>query len=252
MSLHVDRLNPASETTKRKTKKSIRRVKKKKSLPTGITSTGRKRKVKKETNEEKDRRMQAVELRIAGVTYKEIAATLGYHDASGAKKAIDRTLDRIEMDAAKETVIMDLSRLDEFQMRCMHALRQNGDLNQIDRVMRVMEFRYRLLNINDETVRELQNSRGIAGPTTSNTNNVMVVNAAPETQKEFLEKIMGAVGVDTSSDEAQEYINEKTRTSPRPLPLLAGSANETKNAAAGAKKLEEEAVDVEFWEDEGE
>lgn len=241
------------EQSVRRAKKMVK-IKRKEEVPRGITRTGRPRKKtgKQLTLAEKvavwEKQNEALDLRIAGVKYSDIARTIGYADASGAKRAVDSAIARLEMDASKETVRIDLARLEEFIMRCTYALRQNGDLSQVDRIMRVMEFRYRLLGINDETVRALQGEHGITQ--TTNNNSVMVINASPETEDEFIRKMMGAVGVNPDSPEAQVYL-QQTAEKDRKLPMLKGSANETKKQAAGMKQLDgEDIVEAELVEDE--
>lgn len=167
------------------------------------------------------RHLDALNLRMSGATYQNIADALGYSNPSAAKAAVDSAIWRAEKDAAKEVVALDLARLDEYQMRSTHALRTNGDLHQIDRLMRIMEMRYRLLGITDETVRSLQQDHGI---TINNKNMVMNIHAAPETEEEFLRKMMRATGVDPDSEEAQRVLSE--HTTPLALPMLEGSANE--------------------------
>ena len=199
--------------------------------------------------ERRAKQLKALELRQSGATYQMIADALGLYDASQAKKYVDRALDRLEIEAAKDVVRMDLSRLDEFQMRCTHALRQNGDLGQIDRIMRIMEMRYRLLGVSDETVRQLQADHGI-GSTTNIKNVVMNVTAAPETQEEFVAKMMRAVGVDPESAEAKRYLSERSRTgSDEKLPLPPGSANDAQIVQGQAVELsEDEIIDAEIIE----
>lgn len=220
----------------KRAKKSVRiTVKEKK--PLGIKANGRPKKPKLSLAERKaiaERQQDALDLRISGLTYREIAEALNYANPSSARKAVDRAITRIETDAAKETVVMDLARLEEFIMRCTHALRNNGDLHQIDRIMRVMEFRYRLMGITDETVRELRAEHGVAN-TTVNKNNVQIVVAAPETESEFIEKMMGVVGVDPNSPQARMLLESHTNNSP--MPLLEGSANDSMSAANSAKEI---------------
>lgn len=239
-------------------KKKVK-VRKKPQEPAPINWQGRKKKRTgpKLTPEEKAARdakqRQALELRMAGTTYAQIAQAVGYASPGAAKNACDAALSKVEIDAAKDVVAMDLARLDEFQMRCTHALRQNGDLGQIDRILRLMEWRYKLLGVTDETVRALQSDNGIH-TTVNNKNNVMVVQAAPETESDFIAKMMKAVGVDPSSDEAQSLMRqynlnaaEGEERDVRALPMLEGSANSERDKA---KENAEEIVEAEIVEDE--
>lgn len=161
--------------------------------------------------EARERATHGLELRKAGATWQEIANALGYSDQSSAKRAVDRLMNGIKLDAAKDVVALDLQRLDEYQMRCTQALRQTGDLNQIDRLLRIMEARYRLLGIGDDTVRELREMYGVSSavPISNSTTNVMVVQSSETTEVDFIKKMMQAVGQDPESPEAQAYIAER-------------------------------------------
>lgn len=192
------------------------------------------------------KQQQALQMRMTGMTYMEIARALGYANPSSAKAAVDGAIWRAEKDAAKEVVALDLARLDEYQMRCTHALRTNGDLHQIDRLMRIMEMRYRLLGITDETVRQLQSEHGI---TINNKNMVMNIHAAPETEDEFIKKMMRAVGVDPNTKEAKNLLSE--HSVPLALPMLEGSANESSSYGQNDAEAidEEDIVEAEIVEE---
>jgi hypothetical protein len=215
--------NLPTQASIRRAKKVVRVRKKNDPLDKYKAQARRKRILanKEKTRQVRERQEQALELRMQGITYKDIASALGFANPSSAKSAVDACIWNAEKDAAKEVVALDLARLDEFQMRCMHALRQNGDLHQIDRMMRIMEMRYRLLGITDETVRSLQQDHGIV---INQKNMVMNVHAAPETEKDFIAKMMRAVGADPESREAQALLSE--HQVPHALPMLEGSANE--------------------------
>lgn len=216
----------------------------------GDVAEAQRGKKKVELQERRVKQLKALELRQSGATYQMICDALQLSSPSHAKKYVDRALDRLEIEAAKDVVRMDLSRLDEFQMRCTHALRQNGDLHQIDRILRIMEFRYRLLGVNDETVRQLQADHGI-GTTTNIKNVLMNVTAAPETQEEFVGKMMRAVGVDPDSEEAKRFLSEHSRTGNNPeLPMAPGSANDTGFVEGEVTEINEEAIiDAEIVEE---
>jgi hypothetical protein len=221
------------------------RVKKKMEVPVS------KRKKREVMEERRLRNLQCLELRQTGATYEQIARTFNLTDASHARKCVQSAIDRWEYEAAKEVVQMDLIRLDEMQMRATHDMRQNGNLNQIDRIMRIMEFRYRLLGVNDETVRSLQGEHGIATSTTiNNKNQVMVVQASPENESEFIGKMMRAVGINPDSPEAKQYLemHEKSQGAGE-LPMLEGSANEELDMSGTTLLPDDEIVDAEIVED---
>lgn len=89
---------------------------------------------------------QALELRKAGVTFQQIAAQLGYRDAAGAHKAVTRALDRVPAMGVEELREVDSERLE----RLLLAVWQqaiSGDLKAIDRALRILDQRARLLGL---------------------------------------------------------------------------------------------------------
>ena len=204
--------------------KNTKIVVRKKKGAVEVPVRGKKRKA--DTEAKRIRNRQCLELRQTGATYDMIAQQFNLHDAAHARRCVQTAIERVEIEAAKDVVKMDLMRLDEMQMRATHALRQNGDLNQIDRILRLMEFRYRLLGVNDETVRSLQGEHGIA-TTINNKNQVQIIQVSPETEDEFIGKMMRAVGIDPNSEAAKEYIKvHEQAQGEKKLPMLEGSANE--------------------------
>lgn len=142
-----------------------------------------------------ERRAQALELRKAGATYQEIANALGYANPSGAEKAVKRAIDLLGMEAAKDVVLMDLARLDEFQKRCTAELRNKGDLSQIDRIMRIMQMRHNLLGVTSDSYRDAVAKQ--AGTSITN-NGVMVIQGS---EVDFVKGMMRTVGVDPDAPE---------------------------------------------------
>lgn len=239
------------EKSLRKAKKSVRLRTKKKPPPALNRHGGRKKKTgpahtPEELAVQRAKQEQALELRMTGATYLQIAKAIGYASPGAAKNAVDAVINRTEREAATEVVALDLARLDEYQMRCTHALRNNGDLHQIDRLMRIMEMRYRLLGISDETVRAMQENHGIV---VNNKNMVMNIHAAPETEDEFIRKMMRATGVNPDSPEAKRLLSE--HNIPLALPMLEGSANNAAVDRTGEDLADEEIVDGEIVESYG-
>jgi hypothetical protein len=178
------------------------------------TSSGRLKKMSPMAIEKQDaareRQQQALELRKAGATYREIAAALGYYNEGGAKKAVDAVMKRTVYDLAEDIVTLDLQRLDEMQKLCVHRMRTKGDLSQIDRVMRIMERRYMLAGVAPSTVAKIQEAYGLDGAVINNAG-VMVVQVGHNSEQDFVKKMMLASGVDVESPEAQSYL-DKVRT----------------------------------------
>ena len=98
-----------------------------------------------------ENRERAVELRKAGVTYERIAAQLGItrqsaheHVTKAMRQAAERTTE-----TAVDVVRLELARLDTMLTGLWTQARQ-GDPPAIDRVLRIMERRARLLGLDAE------------------------------------------------------------------------------------------------------
>jgi len=183
--------------------------------------------------ERKNKQLKALELRRASANYKEIGQALGI-STSYARDLCLKAANDVVIDDAKEVIMMDLLRLDEFQMLATRALRQNGDLNQIERIMRIMRERRDILGLTTDSWKEQQAER--AGSLTNN--GIMVVTG---TSENFVEAMMKAVGVNPNSPEAQKRLaairdqaekegsGEYALQAPRPNELLMAAADSALN-----------------------
>lgn len=93
----------------------------------------------------KERQAQALELRLAGATYEAIADRLGYANKGGAHKAVQAALeDRLTLSSTDgEDLAVELARLDAILVGLWGTARR-GDLQAIDRVLRISERRQQL------------------------------------------------------------------------------------------------------------
>lgn len=94
----------------------------------------------------REREARALDLRALGHPLDRIAKELGYAHASSASKAIQRALDRIPMEAAKRLRDIELHALDLAQ-RALADKIVRGDLGAIDRLIRIMDHRAKLLGL---------------------------------------------------------------------------------------------------------
>ncbi|MFC9919157.1 hypothetical protein [Agromyces binzhouensis] len=85
-------------------------------------------------------------MRLAGATYADIAAELGYRDRAGAHKAVTRWLEREPRAAAAELRDAELARLDRLLTSAMPAALE-GDWAAARVVLRTIELRSRLLGL---------------------------------------------------------------------------------------------------------
>lgn len=93
-----------------------------------------------------EKRKQALELRLAGATYQQIADRVGYTDRSAAFRACKEEIDAIPREAASEVRSLELDRLDHMWLRAWTRLQQN-DLSVIDKLLRIHDARARLTGL---------------------------------------------------------------------------------------------------------
>lgn len=94
----------------------------------------------------REREKEAVDLRIEGASFDLIAETLGYHDKSGARKAIMRALERYAPEPLEELRRLELARLDVAQAGIWDGVR-DGDLEAVDTFLKISTRRARLLGL---------------------------------------------------------------------------------------------------------
>ena len=92
---------------------------------------------------------QAITLRMAGATIKQIANQLGYASESGAYKAIMRELEQTTQDMGESTEAvrqLELKRLDQMQFPIWNQVLA-GDTGAISTALRIQERRASLLGL---------------------------------------------------------------------------------------------------------
>ncbi len=96
----------------------------------------------------RERERKAMELRLAGATYAQIAQALGISQA-GAHKAVMRALKRLNEklnEQAEQVRRLELERLDRMLL-ALWPQAQKGNHGAVDRILRIMERRARLLGL---------------------------------------------------------------------------------------------------------
>ncbi|MGW4716839.1 hypothetical protein [Nocardia sp. NPDC004260] len=93
--------------------------------------------------DERDRQTKALELRIAGATYDQIAKTLEYSDRASAYNAVSAVLKRRESTAAAEYRELEDARLD-LALRKVAPGVAAGDLKAIELWLRIHDRRVKL------------------------------------------------------------------------------------------------------------
>lgn len=98
------------------------------------------------TSRAADRRGRALELRLAGATYDKIAQAVGYASKSGAHKAVQEALVGLGKFTPDDVVETELARLDAM-LTGLWGKARRGDVQAVDRVLRIGERRAALLAI---------------------------------------------------------------------------------------------------------
>jgi hypothetical protein len=97
-----------------------------------------------------ERRARALELRKAGATYDQIATQLGFANRGGAYRAVATALKEITAEPAEEVRALELERLDAMLLGLWPQARK-GSNGAVDRVLRIMERRAKLLGLDQPT-----------------------------------------------------------------------------------------------------
>lgn len=95
-----------------------------------------------------ERRRQAVALRLSGATYESIGEAIGV-SAPAAFKLVKTALEKLAKETDTDAVPLrelELQRLDRLQFGLWKKA-QNGDLQAVDRALKIMERRAKLLGI---------------------------------------------------------------------------------------------------------
>jgi orotate phosphoribosyltransferase-like protein len=108
------------------------------------------------TEEIAERRVKAFELRKKGNNYREIAKELGVSPATIVLdvKAVLNQLAKEQQKEAADYKALELDRLETLQIK-MWELAEKGDHGAVDRVLRIMERRARLLGLDAPTKTEI-------------------------------------------------------------------------------------------------
>jgi len=100
------------------------------------------------TEQAAERRIKALEFRKAGASYRAIGSQLGVSEAQAHKDVMRAlaSLAKQELSSASEYRTMELERLDMAALAVVQRVKQ-GDLGAIDRWLRIIEARRKLLGI---------------------------------------------------------------------------------------------------------
>jgi len=97
--------------------------------------------------EQFDKENQVLELRRAGETWERIAKAVGYANASGAQKAYQRVVIRVQRDTVDDIRDLELDRLDRLQRAYWTPAILERDKRAAELVLKIMDRRAKLLGI---------------------------------------------------------------------------------------------------------
>ena len=108
---------------------------------------------------ERDKAAQALALRKTGATYEQIAAHLGYSSRQSANRAVLRLLAAHEAENVADLRTLENMRLDDL-LFAVYKAALGGDLGAIDRALRIMERRAKLLGLDAPVKQEISGTDG--------------------------------------------------------------------------------------------
>lgn len=97
---------------------------------------------------------KALALRRAGATYEQVARELGLANRSVAFKLVQGAIADIPREEAQECLSLELDRLDTLLRGGLFEKARRGDVQCIDRVLRIMDRRARYLGLDSPEKRE--------------------------------------------------------------------------------------------------
>lgn len=145
------------------------------------------------------KRRQALELRKAGASYQAIAEAMGYHDASGARKAVIKAFGEVIQEPVTELRTLQVERLNQMLMTLWPRVQQGED-GAIRTALSVMDKMDRLqgtetapsmdINVNqtgilvidgnkDDYISQMKKMAGIDG----NGQNILAAQGSPQAQQ---------------------------------------------------------------------
>ena len=106
-----------------------------------------------------ERQKEALSLRLVGLSYDAIAERLEFANRSGAFRAVQAALKKTLQEPADELRTLELERLDSMLLPMM-AQAKKGNQGAVDRVLRIMERRAKLLGLDAPTKQEVTGKDG--------------------------------------------------------------------------------------------
>lgn len=108
-----------------------------------------------------ERRDKAVQLRLAGATFNQIAEQCGYTDRSSAYRAIRTAVDRVGREHAEELFDTNMARLDRLLMAVWQQAMQGED-KAVQNALRIIQQQARMLGYDATTIHTQGDAAAVA------------------------------------------------------------------------------------------
>lgn len=96
------------------------------------------------------RQNEALRLRLARMSYRQIAQRVGYANPGSAHRAVEKALKSIPRENATALRTLEVETLDAAQLAIMPQVLR-GDLVAVDRLLKIIDQRARLVGLYDST-----------------------------------------------------------------------------------------------------
>jgi hypothetical protein len=140
-----------------------------------------------------ERTRRAMSLKLAGASYAQIALNLGYHDASGARKAVQRGMKNALHETSGELKKIHYGRL-EHMLMLLWADVNNRDLASMSAALAVMDRMERLYGLNAAEKIDV----------TTGTNTVILADGDKDSYINALREAGKRLAIDVSSSSPQD------------------------------------------------
>lgn len=113
-----------------------------------------------------ERRLRALELRRAGLTYQQIGDQMGITRQAAnqlIRRVMNETLSKTA-ESAQVAVCLELERLDEWQVQVIREMRKGNVLPAVDRLLKIAERRAKLLGLDAPKQHKAEVSGPDGGP----------------------------------------------------------------------------------------
>jgi hypothetical protein len=144
-----------------------------------------------------EKQAQALDLRAAGASFRQIAGALGI-SVSNAHSLVGDALDSIVRPSAERLLKLELHRLDQALMAVWQAVRQ-GDVAAVHAFLRISEHRMRLCGVLQPTSYGLTLNQAIHLQAREGDEGVLVIRG--ETKEEYIAGLRAARGAATGPEQ---------------------------------------------------